>query len=473
MLTSFLIIVIAGITGLFLIKIELSIKASCKIVPNEPYIIKADMDGYVKKVLVEDGQYVEKSTPLFVYEDEVLKKSLNEQDLLIKDLQLRIDQLKISNNKFLVEHKQQDNQKKEQIIQMEKDISLQKNCLKSFQIERDNSLHLYNKNILESKKDLENWDYYYTVKRQQVEKDLAFVQEQLKEKAIEVDASQSLYQEEMFAESVLKAMELEYEQLKVKFESLTREKAYLESPLHMTERDLLAHTVLYNEEKFVQMQSLYESKLKSKQFVISQLQTELNEVKQNLDSYQIYMEKRQQLLEEYLQELEKRQTLEVKKRADIVGNLNKITMHAPVAGIVSLKMLKNARTSYCKKGDELARLVHLSDLRVDIYVDEKDISRVPGRGEAVYIKLNSRSHIKNRLTGQIIRIMPYTELVPVQTGPTIVNMKYFLVTASLTDVSEIVDHLLPDMEGEAKIIVEPAIYLYKYLYDILVGRTQE
>ena len=56
---------------LFFIRVPLRVVAPCEVVPNDPYLITAPLDGIVKQIDVKAGQNVKKGEVLFEYEKNV------------------------------------------------------------------------------------------------------------------------------------------------------------------------------------------------------------------------------------------------------------------------------------------------------------------------------------------------------------------------------------------------------------------
>ncbi|MHC4884856.1 MAG: efflux RND transporter periplasmic adaptor subunit [Planctomycetota bacterium] len=54
---------------LLVIQVQLRIVAPCEVIPNEPMVMAAPMDGKIGEILVKPGQTVSKGTPLFRYDE--------------------------------------------------------------------------------------------------------------------------------------------------------------------------------------------------------------------------------------------------------------------------------------------------------------------------------------------------------------------------------------------------------------------
>jgi len=80
-------IVIFLLLSLFLfgIRVPIRVVAPAEVVPNDPYIVAAPLDGIVEKVLVEPGQEVKQEEPLFEYD-----KNVPLQELKIAEKQVEI-----------------------------------------------------------------------------------------------------------------------------------------------------------------------------------------------------------------------------------------------------------------------------------------------------------------------------------------------------------------------------------------------
>lgn len=59
------------------IKIPLRVVAPCEVVPADPYVVTAPLNGVIAEALVEPGQGVKEKTPLFIYDKRVATEELN------------------------------------------------------------------------------------------------------------------------------------------------------------------------------------------------------------------------------------------------------------------------------------------------------------------------------------------------------------------------------------------------------------
>ncbi len=76
---------IAVLCALFLIHIPLRVVSPCEIVPKDPILITAPLEGIVAEMLVHPGQHVRKDQPLFEYD-----KRVPEQELKVAQKQVQI-----------------------------------------------------------------------------------------------------------------------------------------------------------------------------------------------------------------------------------------------------------------------------------------------------------------------------------------------------------------------------------------------
>lgn len=79
------------ILALFLVRVPLRIVAPCEVVPNDPYVIAAPLEGIVERVVVEPGDQVKKDDPLFEYD-----KNIPLQELKIAEKQVEISEKELS-----------------------------------------------------------------------------------------------------------------------------------------------------------------------------------------------------------------------------------------------------------------------------------------------------------------------------------------------------------------------------------------
>lgn len=77
--------------ALFLIHIPLRIVAPCEIVPKNPVLITAPLEGIISEMLVKPGEYVEKGSLLFIYD-----KRIPMQELKVAQKQLQIIQSELN-----------------------------------------------------------------------------------------------------------------------------------------------------------------------------------------------------------------------------------------------------------------------------------------------------------------------------------------------------------------------------------------
>jgi len=63
--------------ALFLVPVPLRMVAPCEIVPKNPYLVTAPLNGIIEEMLVNPGQVVEKGNLLFVYDKRVPEQELN------------------------------------------------------------------------------------------------------------------------------------------------------------------------------------------------------------------------------------------------------------------------------------------------------------------------------------------------------------------------------------------------------------
>ncbi|SCA63670.1 Uncharacterized protein SCG7109_AV_00030 [Chlamydiales bacterium SCGC AG-110-M15] len=86
-----LLIAAACFAALFLVHIPLRIVAPCEIVPKDPLMISAPLDGIVEEMLVKPGQYVKKDELLFSYD-----KRVPTQELKVAQKQVQIIQSELN-----------------------------------------------------------------------------------------------------------------------------------------------------------------------------------------------------------------------------------------------------------------------------------------------------------------------------------------------------------------------------------------
>lgn len=77
--------------ALLIIRVPLRIAAPCEIVPKNPLLIRAPLEGVIKEVEVKPGQWVKKGQLLFQYEKEPVEEAVKsaEQNLLKKEYELK------------------------------------------------------------------------------------------------------------------------------------------------------------------------------------------------------------------------------------------------------------------------------------------------------------------------------------------------------------------------------------------------
>lgn len=74
-----LILTLAGLSIVFFLyfqTISLRVVAPCEIIPKDPVMIAAPLEGVIKKVLVKPGDHVNEDDPLFQYEDRIVTQEL-------------------------------------------------------------------------------------------------------------------------------------------------------------------------------------------------------------------------------------------------------------------------------------------------------------------------------------------------------------------------------------------------------------
>jgi Biotin-lipoyl like len=72
-------IVLVGVSLIYLLyfqMIPLRVVAPCEIVPKDPEMIAAPLEGVIKQILVQPGEYVKKGDLLFTYEDRIINQEL-------------------------------------------------------------------------------------------------------------------------------------------------------------------------------------------------------------------------------------------------------------------------------------------------------------------------------------------------------------------------------------------------------------
>lgn len=86
-----LIFSIALLLALFIIRVPLRIAAPCEIVPENPWLIRAPLEGVVEELFVKPGERIQKDAPLFQYDKVALEQAVKsaEQDLLKKEFELK------------------------------------------------------------------------------------------------------------------------------------------------------------------------------------------------------------------------------------------------------------------------------------------------------------------------------------------------------------------------------------------------
>ena len=120
--------------------------------------------------------------------------------------------------------------------------------------------------------------------------------------------------------------------------------------------------------------------------------------------------------------------------------LNLLTVHSPVAGVIITRRLKERIGELVKKGDLIAEVHELATVTAEIAVSEKDISDVK-LGQRVVLK--ARAHPHTGFEGTVTAITPVA--TPPGEGQ---QQRHFLVITRLDNASLL---LRPEMSGRAKI----------------------
>jgi hypothetical protein len=75
---------------LFVVRIPLRVVAPCEVIPDNPVLVTAPLEGVIDKIIVEPGEKVEEGTPLFDYDKRVplqnLKVAQNEIEIIQADI---------------------------------------------------------------------------------------------------------------------------------------------------------------------------------------------------------------------------------------------------------------------------------------------------------------------------------------------------------------------------------------------------
>lgn len=466
---------VIGTFLLFFIKIEPHVNATCKIVAYESHIIKAELDGYIEKIMVEKGEYVNKGTLLLQYDMQKLKEEVEKQKLTVQEIEVLYAQSQYTYKNSITEFERQLHQKEARLRDLETDLLFKQEELEGLNSKCENDLFLHNKNLEQSRKSLENWEYTRSLKVYDLMKSIQLAQEELANLEDQFFAQKKLMEQGLVSEKVVTEMELRYKENKQQVQSLIEEQNYINSQLYEEKRNLLVEMVHYHQQKLDQNQAYYENQIAGLEFEINQLENTLGNERKNIEKYKIYQKQKLSLLDDELVFIEKRLVLEEEKKKEKSKNLELIDVKAPISGVVSFSSQEDLEGLYCRKGDELLRLVHNEDLKVEIYVEEKDIALIKGAGENVEITINAYPSIQyGKIEGQIIRVMPYTEMVSAAIGPTVTKVKRFMALASLTDISQLNEiKLLDGMEGKVKIMIDQPIFLYEYLYRAFLSGGSE
>ncbi|MHC4872715.1 MAG: HlyD family efflux transporter periplasmic adaptor subunit [Planctomycetota bacterium] len=75
--TRMLLAIAVVIAAMFAIKVQLRIVAPCEVIPENPRVVAAPLDGVVAKIKVDPGQQVKKGEILFEYDKSVIVEELN------------------------------------------------------------------------------------------------------------------------------------------------------------------------------------------------------------------------------------------------------------------------------------------------------------------------------------------------------------------------------------------------------------
>lgn len=76
---------------LFAIRLPLRVVAPLEVVPKDPVVITAPLEGIIEKVVVEPGEFVEKETPLFEYDKQVPLQQLKVAEKNVQILQSELN----------------------------------------------------------------------------------------------------------------------------------------------------------------------------------------------------------------------------------------------------------------------------------------------------------------------------------------------------------------------------------------------
>lgn len=475
----FVTLTVTSIMIVFL-KIDSQVKGSCQVVALRPQSVKTEVDGFIDRILIETGQYVKKDEVLLELDGQILEEKLNKQTILLDQAKKALNQAVLDYENTLIQSQNIIDDKEDKIKDIQEKIRLKKEDIRNLQLETKNELGLQTKNLNESQNILDQWLYDQSIKLNQLTEKINITSERLNKLEEELSIQRQLYDLGLIAKMDLISKEMENTRQKNDLQALREEKRYLEGDLNEKECNLLREMVTYNQRKLVQLEEYYKYELAKSSSALDRLQLTLEEQIQDLEGYVEDQNENQKIMQKGISYAKEQLEIEKLKKAEMESDISKLIIKAPISGFITSKSIHTMKGAYYQKSDELLKIVEPDNLVVEIYVDEENISRVKGKGEQSHVKLNSYPHTEYGVfEGQVIRIMPTVLEKFVQEGKNIKLVKQFVVLTSLTDVMPVMQQkntslepvrLIPGMEGEANIIVEQNVPLYRYLYNLLIKK---
>ncbi len=85
-------LLIGGLLALlFLIRVPLRVVAPCEVVPQDPFLIRAPLDGIIKEIVVKPGEWVDKDTLLLVYEQQTWEDTFKSASMAFLEKKLDVE----------------------------------------------------------------------------------------------------------------------------------------------------------------------------------------------------------------------------------------------------------------------------------------------------------------------------------------------------------------------------------------------
>lgn len=100
------IIALASLAFLLLVRVPLRVVAPCEVIPNDPFLVTAPLEGIIEKVDVEPGMEVKKGTLLYEYDKRLALRNLNASKKQVEILEEEVKRAKtlgLSDQKSLTE----------------------------------------------------------------------------------------------------------------------------------------------------------------------------------------------------------------------------------------------------------------------------------------------------------------------------------------------------------------------------------